>query len=420
MSEDDHLPEEETGDKQAGKRPADEQSAGHGSADHESAGKQSGSAAVRQRDRSQRTAPRRGGGIVAALAMIVALGAAGLAGWQWWLAEVEEAEPALASTVEEQGSSLKSLQSRTQELSQHLQETQSRLEELAGAVESSGDEPAALRREIQSAASARKQIQQRLSTLSEQVDTALSDFETRLEETGDLRTDRVEDLLGQAGRKAALMEVAVLLRLGRSRIEMADDRDGALAAYRSASARLGKIESGSFERLRQLIARELESLESMQVTDWPALIGRLAAIEQELASWPLRNTGGGVKDPADTGREQGDEGWWSGLRETMSGLVRVTPRESAPLTPAAAESVRTRLALHLAAAQAAAARRSSEELGLHLEMAEELVQARFDTASRAVARGLEALTEVASAQQAPTLPELGGALAEAERRIADS
>src|SRR5699024_9707906 len=270
------------------------------------------------------------------------------------------------------GGSLESLQARTDELSQRLQEAQSRLEELSEAVASSSEEPEALRRQIQAAASDREQIQQRLSTLSEQVDSALSDFEARLEESGNLRTDRIEELMDQAGRKAALMEVAVLLRQGRARIELADDRDGALAAWRSARARLGKIDSGSFERLRQRLAQELESLESMQVTDWPTLIGRLAAIEQELAGSPLRNAGGdGVQDQTAAGGEQGDAGWWSGLRETMSGLVRVTPRESAPLTPAAAASVRTRLALHLAAAQMAAARRSGEELQLHLKTAEE-------------------------------------------------
>lgn len=434
MSDEDHLPEKEAGDKQAGEKSVDKKSTDKKSASHQPAGavspgEQSDSAVAKQSDQNQQKSPRRGGGIVAALALIVALGAAGLAGWQWWLAQVDEDGPApeLASTVEEQTDSLASLQARTDELSQRLQKTQSgleeaqsRLDELTEAAESSSEEPEALRRELQSAASDRKQIQQRLSTLSDRLDTTVSDFEARLEETGTVRSDRVESLMDQADRKAALMQVAVLLRLGRSRIEMADDREGALAAYRSAKAQLGKTESGSFERLRQLLAQELQSLESMQMTDWPALIGRLAALEQELESWPLRNAdGGGVQEQA-AGDEQGDEGWWSGLRDTMGGLVRVTPRESAPLTPAAAESVRTRLELHLAAAQAAAARRNGEELRLHLKTAEELVRARFDTASQAVERGLTVLSEVASAHQAPTLPELGGALAEAERRISDS
>ena len=104
----------------------------------------------------------------------------------------------------------------------------------------------------------------------------------------------------------------------------------------------------------------------------------------------------------------------------MGSLVRVTPRESAPLTPAAEESVRERLRLHLAAAQAAAARRNGDELASHASTAAGLIEAHFDTASNAVSSALETLSNLASSASPQSLPDLGGALAEAERRLAAS
>lgn len=364
---------------------------------------------------------RRGGNAPAWLALLLALIAVGLTGWQWWLARTEDDDSgALLSGLDEQAATIESQASNVAGLGDRVDAFASRLDRLAGQVESSDFDPAELRRQLESHDDARTDLQQRVVSLSERVDQAVSNLESRLEQAGAARSDQIEQTLTQARYRLGLLEVASLLRLGQSRAELASDPAGAIAAYQRAQSRLENFEGDRAARLRQLVARELEALRSVETTDWAALAGRLSALETELAQWPLSPTegSGAGDDPAEEPSAQGD-GWWSSLRGSLDGLVRVTPRASAPLAPAAVESVRERVRLHLAAAQSAVARRSVAELAVQLEIAGELIRRHFDTSAEAVSRALEAISAASSADT-PSLPDLGEALAETERRLAAS
>ena len=139
--------------------------------------------------------------------------------------------------------------------------------------------------------------------------------------------------------------------------------------------------TAGFNAWSQLVGRELEGLRSVETVNWSALGGQLATFEADSARWPMTSLQPVDDEPAsdagDADTDADDDGWWSGLRRSMGSLVRVSPRESAPLTPAAAESVRERLRLHLAAAQAAAARRNGDELASHASTAAGLIEAHF-------------------------------------------
>jgi len=371
-------------------------------------------------DGESRETPRRSGNLLAGLALLLALAAGGLAGWQWWLASNADEVGSLAAIVEDHAGAIDSQKSRFDELAGRLQDIEDRLEALADEQAPRDFDPAALRRQIRSQADHRNELRQQVSLLSDRLDQSISEFESRLEQVDLASSDRIEESLAEARFRIGLMEVAGLLRLGQARAGMAADPNGAITAYRHAQSRLSEIADGRLERLRQLVARELQALQSIQTTDWPALVGLLSVLEAESSRWPLAGSADQAVSDAGSGEATDNEGWWARLRHSMNDLVRVTPRESAPLTPAAVESVRERIRLHLAAAQAAAARRNSDELRQHLDSTEMLIRSHFDTAAEPVSRALGRLSAAAPGEPSSSLPDLGDALAEAERRLASS
>ncbi len=369
---------------------------------------------------SNEATPGRGSAAVAWLALLLALAAGGLAGWQWWLAHTGDGARDLISRIDDHAGAIESQAGRIDQLGERFDSFDARLEEVSNRADSRDFDPDTLRRRIRSLADTDAEFREELNSLSQRFDEAVSDLQAQVEQAGADRSGRVEDAVVDARFRLGLIEVAGLLRLGQSRAELAADPVGAVAAYQQAQSRLDTIEDGRVERLRQLVARELETLRSIDTTDWSALAGQLSALEVESAQWPLAGSGkpdGGDSPTAQAGDT--DEGWWSSLRSSFGSLVRVTPREAAPLTPAAVESVRERLRLHLAAAQAAAARRNIDELGRQLDIANKLIRTHFDTAADPVSHALDTISEAAAAET-PSPPDLGAALAEAERRMAAS
>ncbi len=372
-------------------------------------------------DRRESEPAARGGNALAWLALLLALAAVGMAGWQWWSARQSNDSAALAGRVNEQAAVIDSQSQSLDELGQRIDRLEASLDDLSARLDERNFDPSELRNRIQEQADATARLRQQVESASEGFDRTVSELRSRIEEAGADRADRIDETLAEARFRLALVEIAGLLRLGQSRAELAADPAGAVAAYQQVRSRLEGLEDGRVERLRQLVARELESLRSVETTDWADLTGRLAALEGQSADWPLAGRDAQPAEPIDSSGSEADagDGWWSDIRRGLGGLVRVTPREAAPLTPAAVESVRERLGLHLAAAQSAAARRNLDEMKLQLEAAGDLIEARFDTSAPPVSRALESIESAASVQ-APSLPELGEALAEAENRLAAS
>lgn len=379
---------------------------------------QQADASGKETDQHDKEVPERSRSVVAWLALILALAAAGLSGWQAWLVFGDDRSTQIGSELDDQRGAIESVRQRLGDISERLGQVESRLDDLSGRLDSGGFDPAPLREELSAQAGVDDQLRQRVSTLSDRLDQAVSDLESRLEQVGAVRSDRMEDALADARFRLALVEVAGLLRLGQARAELAGDPAGAAAAYRQARSRLQQLDDGRLERLAQLVGRELESLRGIETTDWAGLAGRLSGLEDEAAQWPLAVGASPAAESGPTGEAPaGEDGWLSGIRKSLGGLVRVTPRESAPLTPAAADSVRERLRLHLASSQAAVARRNVDELASRIERAATLIRSHFDTSVESVSSALETLEEAAAVGSSP-LPDLGSALAEAERRLA--
>lgn len=355
------------------------------------------------------------------LAIVVAFAAAGFSGWQWWITHAEDdtENENITSRLEAQASEIESHSRSIDEALDRIGALGAELEELSTRVDSFDFNPSALQRQVRSQSEAIAQLREDSNSRSQQLDQALERMASQLEQSGAAGSARIEESLADARSRLGLMEVAGLLRLGQARAELASDASGAVVAYERALARLESLEDGRLDRLRQLIAREAEALRSVERPDWAALSGRLSALEAEAARWPVSGTGRVENAEAEEVEADSQQGWWASLRDSLDGLVRVTPRETAPLAPAAVESVRERLRLHLAAAQAAVAGRRIGEMRDQIAAAESLIRNHFDTSSEPVSRALETMAEALSADEA-SLPDLGAALAEVERRLGAS
>ena len=368
------------------------------------------------------------------LALVFSLAALGAAGWLLWQsfeapleADFSQRLETVDGAIDSQARGLRQQALRSQEQAERLQALndriarfESRLSAVAERPDGPGAELSSLRERVSGQVERIDSLQSTLSELRGELESAIPELRDRVGELQSRRDTQLAEMLSGAEFRLALIEAAGLLRLGQARAELSGQAGEALEAYRLAGSRLDGLEDPRVERLRREVAREITRLESVEPVDWSALGARLSALEAGVTQWPLAGAATAATPRGEVaGGDEESSGFWGRLGNSLSGLVRISPRESAPLSPAAGASIRERLRLHLAAAQAAAARRNAEELKLQAGQAGELLAAHFETSARPVAQALTALEEVAAIDTA-SLPELGDALAAIEQRLADS
>lgn len=380
-------------------------------------------------------------------ALIIALLALGLSGWQWWQAQeadgsddaveqrraqserIEQAAgelQALADRVDghdgrldEQAGQFDALRERLQALGDRVDGLDGRLDEQAADVEAAREEVSGADARLDPLRNADDRLGDRLDALAAQLDEVEESLSSRLSQRDDQQARELAEEARDAAFRLGLIEIAGLLRLGQARAELAGDLAAARGAYARAERRLGELDDDRLERLAGVLGREREALENAEQPDWSSAASRLEALVDEVGDWPrVRSASAGeAAETADLSEDDG--GLWQGMRNSLGKLVRISPREQAPLTPAAMESVRERVRLHLVAAQAAVARRNREDLAHYARAGAELARAHFDSGAATVERALNALAEI-EAVPAAQLPALGEALAEVNRRLADS
>lgn len=398
----------------------------------------------------QKSAPRRRGGGIAWLALLLVLAVGGFTGWQWWQQEQQaasmpaqqDANTALAATQVAHEQRLTQLEARSEALEKRLDKMSSQLATLAarperapvdesllarlfaleaelkaGLAEQDRDTQAAMKSGLdglqQQLNRDRRELNAGMDALRGQLESALAGLDSRLQGSAEEQSRDLEERVARARLKLGLAEAASLLELGRSRAELDEDLPAAIAAYERADAALASLQDARLERLRRLLGEELQALRVLELPDWAGLSGRLAAMEAAVADWPLADTEAADALPVD--EEEEGRGLVRGMKAALGGLVRVTPRASAPLSPEAAESVRERARLHMAALQTTLARRDAGEMAQRAAALTGLIEQHFNPSSRAVDQALDFLSSLAVSDAG--LPRLGAALTEARSRL---
>lgn len=355
----------------------------------------------------------RSGQGVAWLALLLALGAGALAGWQWWQDRLAVDERPGQERLEAEAERVDSLSDQLDRLGSRLDALDGRDSELADSVSAHDQALRSIRDELRASDDEMADQERRLETLSSTIDRRFDRLEERIDQQPTGAESSAPDV-ERLERRLALIEAAALLRLGQARAELAGDRSGAVAAYRRASERLEGVEGAGLGRLRDLVADELAALESMQLPEWDAVSERLEALEDGVSDWP------GAESDVSSAPEaeiEETESWWQGVRQSVGQLVRVSPRDEAALSPAVFETLAERLRLHLLAARVAVERRDADSLTGHLAQARALVERGYDVSHPVVREALASLKITDDIPGEARWPELGAALNEIERQL---
>ncbi len=363
----DHQPP--AGEDPAGQSPADDDGARR-----DAAGKAAGPAAADVSESSRRApaSRARGGRLLASLALLLALGAAGGAGWLYY-------------ELVHRGT-LRAVDERVAAVEQAVRAVDGQLDRLERLEQRQREELEAFRQRQQAALNA--------------TETALRESLARVARQAPPST-------GEWQRA----EVQYLLRIANHRLLMERDVSGALRLLEAADTILAQLDDFALHDVRASLADEIAALETVEGVDVQGLFLRLEALKRDLDRLPLR-----LPDYLAVAEETpapAADDFWSVLEERLSGFFRVRRFEGAVrplLAPEEAVYLELNLRLMLERAQLAAVRREQLIYEESLATAAEWVRTYLDQDERRVERMTDEIDELLRVDLERPLPDISGSL----------
>lgn len=348
----------------------------------------------------------RSGGLLAGLAILLALGAAALSGWLWWQARDTDGAADMALQAR-----LDSLQQRQNRQAQDLAALQSRLDESsesavdAQALESGLAEQRArsrsLEQELEAQASHARNLQQAIEAMQARLMAVESGLAAQAPAAAD------------APARLELAGVDFLLRFAPQRLTLFHDIRTADQALALADAQLEAMDNPLHIGLRQRIADARQALAETTLPNPVEISARLDAVQGRLAQLSFGERGDEAAVPDGPVTEAGGDepGWWARLRASLASLVtvrRVADDTAARLTLDDKDMLRQGLWMQIEAARLALMRHDQPAWNDALSRASAVLERWFDPSSttyRAVHGELEAL---AGLTIDPDLPDISG------------
>lgn len=267
-------------------------------------------------------------------------------------------------------------------------------------------------------------LENNFQALSDDSQSGRRELEQQMEELADGQSAlaaRLNRLASQVNRSEAgwtLAEVEYLLRVASESLQLRRDRRTAIAALKSADARLLELADPQLLPVREQLAQELNRLREVPEVDFDGISLRLADDLQRVDSLPVAGSHYEPPKPEtksiDSTRTAGD--WrelpqviWTALKELF--LVREHDKPVAPmLPPERVWFLKENLRLQLAAARLALLREDRQAYRQALETAVAWLEDWFDNEDPAVAAMSEGLAELAAVDIRPDLPDVSGSL----------
>lgn len=344
-------------------------------------------------------APKRRGGGLASLALLISLGALALSGYAVWRTLSADASPTTADNDDRRQRELLDLSNR-----------------------------------VDQSRSARDELQSRVGNLGERVsdvNTRLSDIERSSRGSADIieslpgRVENVEQAMAAMQGVAAgtrdqwlRAEAEYYLQLANAQLQLA--RNPALAAYglTLADERIRELANPVYTPVRRALATEIQSLRAVGDYDHEGIALRLQSLAQTVETLPIRNDlrrpdADNTTNDADGEEATGIARGWAATKRVMGKAftVRQTDESVAPLmSPEAAYFLRTNLALKLETARLALLRGEQTSFSRSLEDAATWIGEYFDPDAAAVKATLATLAELANEDLSVELPDISGSL----------
>jgi len=259
--------------------------------------------------------PRRRGGMVGWLALLLALFVAGFNGWQWWLGRQAEGDQEQATAE------LQQLRGSQAELAKRLDGAEAKLGEadatasdlqgvhqdltrLQGRVDEAANLAGADAEAMEGLGTKQAELERRVGG----VESAVAALATR----GETTETRVE-----------LAEVDFLLRTANERLQLFRDARTAGRSLGLADAQLEALDDPLYLPVRRAIADARLALEAMPKPDVVGLTARLGRLQAEAAHLPFA----GETAALATAREaQPETGIWARFKAALASLVTVRRR----------------------------------------------------------------------------------------------
>lgn len=269
-------------------------------------------------------------------------------------------------------------------------------------------------------------VEQRLSALETELEAArqaLRQVERRIGDNASNQRVLREEVLGM-GERAALLEqsvaqindsaprvdvplrldeVELLLHMGQQRLQLANDRTGALRAYVLANQLLGGLDDPAYISLRQSLGQELGALRALDEDPRDLALGGLDAFEAGLAGLRPRHDGE-APEPGDTPEAR------SGAARLLGQLVHVRRSDAEVFLPPQHRQLgATVLQMELALARGAAERRDHAAFAAAVDRIDAWLP-RLYVENSALRERRDALQRLAERPLSLELPVLGTTL----------
>lgn len=246
----------------------------------------------------------------------------------------------------------------------------------------------------------------------------LSQLELKLADSQD-RQLALESLYQELSRNRdewVIAEIEQILTIASQQLQLAGNVRAALAALRTADARLAHFPRPQFLPLRKAFARDMERLRAAPGRDLTELASTIDQLVAGVDSLPLAQDAR-PRAAADIG-VQAQEGFWERLGGELLGelkqLIRIQNLERADpvlLGPSQVFFLRENLKLRLLNARLALLARDEASYRSDLKAAVGWLERYFDTSSRATATAVRNLNRLGAGTAVVLLPSIAESLA---------
>jgi len=329
--------------------------------------------------------PRSSGTSVGLFGLLIALLAAGGAGYVWW---EQQAQSGLAERL---GDLQTDLAQRTRE----LERLGSEIESLTTAEQNLTDDVASFDEKLESQNRQLAEIPLRIG---------------RLERT----LDNVPGVSVKARSAWLLAEAEYFMRIANAQLGLAGNVDVALKALDLADEKLRDLADPGLSRVRTLLSDERTALKAVPRPDKEGIVLSLGSLSRSLDTLPLaRNVPGRFSSNGSDADSSGLARAWRVVVDAFLSIVSVKRSDDAvtPLMSAEEESMLIRsLDIELQIARLAVLRNETEIYKRSLGAAKGRLESYFDTESIDVKAALSTVDELADVELPAELPDISGSL----------
>ena len=334
-------------------------------------------------------APKRGGGIFAALSFLIALAALAVSLYTYWQQqELTQTAGVDLSAVEESSASLK-------------REVQTELKSYLNTFTADSDKL------VNDITRSNRKAEQALKLDVEELSARLAVSEDQI-----VTLRGFSDAAKYAYVKA---EIEYFLQTANNRIDLAKDSGTALAALKAADQRLGLLSDPSLRRVRAQVLDEIQALKAVEQPDIELIALTLASIAKQVPSLPLR-----MDDEKDYYQEEiklkegsgfrvGMSNVWRSMKGTLDKLVEVrdaTPSDVPLMKIEDLNLLYVNLDIQLQSARLASLKGDAKNYTISIESAIQLLNVYFDLETSQVKALVKSLSDIKDANLSPELPDI--------------